>query len=96
MFVVTDFEAKMARDGFLERFQLFVVELANCAAGLADQVVVVAAGRVVFVSRLPIAESSRFRDSGVDEEFERSVYRGVANAGLTLLGQHEEFFNRDV
>jgi hypothetical protein len=79
-------------DSLLQLLDLGILEFEDEATLDADQVVVVLAGDLE--AGLPIAELPRLGESGIDQQLEGTVDRGVTDLGVLLAHPGEQILYR--
>lgn len=90
--VVDDGETQFLGGLRLKLLYLLILELGYLRALDADDMVVMAVVRKVFVAGLPVSELSGERKAGFGQELHRAVDRRVSDVLMLLLYLSEEFF----
>lgn len=94
--VIIQIKAVITGDFFLEFFNGFAFKFENGSALNADQVIVVLPVEVAFVAKRPVSEIMFLGNLAFLQEFQGSVYGGIADLGVVAANAMEEFFGIDM
>lgn len=94
--VTSDHEAMQGGDFILQFLYGFVLELDYAVASGTDQVVMVFTGHHMLITGLAVMQQYLARQAGLHKQLQRTVDRGVADAGIAGFDLQIEFFNTDM
>jgi hypothetical protein len=94
--VPRDVEADAARSSLLPPLQFFIVKLKNCAAGVANHVVMMIVADHMFKAPAAIARIEPFHDPTTLQHQERAIYGCPGHLGILLATPPQQFFGSEM
>jgi hypothetical protein len=91
-FMALDLKSVFPGNVPLKRFDAFIFKLDDLAAGGADKVIMMGIRVRMLISRDPVLESPFLSQTCFDEQFQRPVHCGIADAGVRPFHQCGEPF----